>query len=222
MNQTEFFEPDQAAIERFLKHCRRTRYPAKVPVIRPGDPADTLYYIISGSVAVSLEDEDGNELVLAYLNPGDFIGEMGLFMEPRRRDALVRTRTECELAEVRYTKLRQLMDSELAEDIAALLFALGVHLSKRLLHTSRKVSRLAFMDVTGRVARTLLDLCSEPDAKEHPDGIQIRISRKEISRIVGCSREMAGRVLKGLEEEGLISTSGMTIVVHEAAADAHA
>lgn len=222
MIQPEFYEPDQQAIERFLKHCRRSRHPAKVPIIRPGDPADTLFYIISGSVAVSLEDEEGNELVLAYLNPGDFIGEMGLFMEPRRRDALVRTRTECELAEVRYTKLRQLMSSDLSEDIAALFFALGVQLSKRLLHTSRKVSRLAFMDVTGRVARTLLDLCTEPDAKAHPEGTQIRISRKEISRIVGCSREMAGRVLKGLEEEGLITSSGMTIIVHEAAAEAHA
>lgn len=222
MDRTRFYEPDEAAIERFLKHCRRTRHPAKVPVIRPGDPADTLYYIVDGSVAVSLEDEEGNELVLAYLNPGDFIGEMGLFMETRRRDALVRTRTECELAEIRYTKLRQLLDSELADDLSPLLFALGVQLSKRLLHTSRKVSRLAFMDVTGRVARTLLDLCQEPDAKEHPDGTQIRISRKEISRIVGCSREMAGRVLKGLEEEGLITTSGMTIIVHEAAAEAHA
>jgi len=222
MDKTRFYEPDESAIERFLKFCRRSKYPPRSPVIRPGDPADTLYLIISGSVAVSLEDEDGNELVLAYLNAGDFIGEMGLFMEPRRRDALVRSRTECELAEIKYSRLRQLMDSELQDDVAQLLFALGLQLAKRLLHTSRKVSRLAFMDVTGRVARTLLDLCNEPDAKQHPDGTQLRISRKEISRIVGCSREMAGRVLKGLEEEGLISTSGMTIIVHEAAAEAHA
>lgn len=222
MDDSLFYKPDEKAIERFLKHCRRTTLPARAIVIRPGDPADTLFYIVSGSVAVSLEDEDGNELVLAYLNAGDFIGEMGLFMEPRRRDAMVRARTQCELAEIRYTKLRQLLESELREDFSALLFALGVQLSKRLLHTSRKVSRLAFMDVTGRIARTLLDLCAEPDAKDHPDGKQLRISRKEISRIVGCSREMAGRVLKTLEEEGLISTSGMTIIVHEAAVEAHA
>lgn len=222
MDNTNFYEPDAGAIERFLKHCRRTNLPARAIVVRPGDPADTLYYIISGSVAISLEDEEGNDLVLAYLNEGDFIGEMGLFMEPRRRDAMVRTRTECELAEIKYARLRQLVASELSDDFSALLFALGVQLSKRLLHTSRKVSRLAFMDVTGRVARTLLDLCSEPDAKDHPEGKQLRISRKEISRIVGCSREMAGRVLKNLEEEGVITTSGMTIIVHKSAVEAHA
>ena len=82
-----------------------------------------------------------------------------------------------------------------------------------MLHTNRKVSRLAFMDVTSRVARTLMDLTQEPDAMSHPQGTQIRISRQEISRIVGCSREMVGRVLKQLEERGMITASGKTIVL---------
>jgi CRP/FNR family cyclic AMP-dependent transcriptional regulator len=47
----------------------------------------------------------------------------------------------------------------------------------------------------------------------HPDGTQIRVTRQEIGRLVGCSREMAGRALKTLEEQGLISVSGKTIVV---------
>jgi preprotein translocase subunit SecA len=64
-----------------------------------------------------------------------------------------------------------------------------------------------------RVAKTLIDLIDEPDAMTHPKGKQIRISRQEISRIVGCSREMVGRVLKQLEEQGMIEVSGKTIVV---------
>ena len=79
--------------------------------------------------------------------------------------------------------------------------------------TTRKVSDLAFLDVTGRVARTLLDLCKEPDAMTHPDGMQIKITRQEIGRIVGCSREMVGRVLKDLEERELVSVAGKTMVV---------
>ena len=72
---------------------------------------------------------------------------------------------------------------------------------------------LGVTDVTGRVAKTLIDLTDEPDAMTHPSGTQIRISRQEISRIVGCSREMVGRVLKQLEEQGMITVSGKTIVV---------
>lgn len=205
--------PQPEHVEKFLSMCHRRRYPSKSPIIRPGDVASTLYYIVDGSLAVMSEDEEGRELILAYVNAGDFIGEMGLFMEPDKREVLVRTRTPCELAEISYERLFQLFDGPLKDECPRILFAIGTQMTKRLLHTSRKVSRLAFMDVTSRVARTLIDLCSEPDAMSHPDGTQIRISRQEISRIVGCSREMVGRVLKQVEIDGKISVAGKTIVV---------
>jgi CRP/FNR family cyclic AMP-dependent transcriptional regulator len=83
----------------------------------------------------------------------------------------------------------------------------------RLRKISRKVSDLAFTDVKGRIARTLLDLCKEPDAITNPDGMMVKITRQELGRIVGCSREMVGRVLKDLEEDHLISVSGKSMVV---------
>ncbi|MEG7214794.1 helix-turn-helix domain-containing protein, partial [Pseudomonas aeruginosa] len=61
--------------------------------------------------------------------------------------------------------------------------------------------------------RYMLDLCQQPDAMTHPDGMQIKITRQEIGRIVGCSREMVGRVLKSLEEQGLVHVKGKTMVV---------
>lgn len=207
------FSVDNEALDRFLAQCHRKKYPNKTAIIRPGDLANTLFYIMDGSVTVSREDEEGRELILTYLNKGDFIGEMGIFVETDRREVMVRTRAPCELAEISYQKMEQLLETDLRDDCAKILYAIGAQLTQRLMNTSRKVSRLAFMDVTGRVARTLLDLCGEPDAMSHPDGTQIRISRQEISRIVGCSREMVGRVLKNLEEEGSIDVSGKTIVV---------
>jgi hypothetical protein len=48
----------------------------------------------------------------------------------------------------------------------------------------------------------------------HPEGTQIKVSRQELSRLVGCSREMAGRVLKVLEEQGLLTARGKTMVVY--------
>lgn len=196
------------SIDRFLEHCHRRKYPSKSVIIYAGDAPDVLYYIISGSVSVLIEDENGHEIVLAYLNKGDFFGEMGLFGENATRSAWVRARSECEVAEISYPKFRQL-----AHEDPDILFALSTQMAARLRTTSRKVSDLAFLDVTGRVARTLLDLCKQPDAMTHPDGMQIRITRQEIGRIVGCSREMVGRVLKSLEEQGLITARGKTIVV---------
>ena len=94
-----------------------------------------------------------------------------------------------------------------------MLYQLASQLADRLGKTTQKVGDLAFLDVTGRVAHTLLDLCKEPDAMTHPDGMQIKITRQEIGRIVGCSREMVGRVLKILANQGLVSVKGKTMVV---------
>ncbi len=200
-------------LRHFLSYCHRRRYQSKTDIIHPGDPADVLYYLIQGSVAILIEDEDGREIILTYLNKGEFIGEMGLFTPQARRSVLVRTRSECQLAEISYRRLEQLFEAELKDYTRDILYAMGAQLTQRLLHTSRKVGHLAFLDVTGRIAGTLLDLCQQPDAMTHPDGMQIRITRQEIGRIVGCSREMAGRVLKNLEEQGLIYVKGKTIVV---------
>lgn len=213
MSGPQYYPVNQTAIGRFLEHCHRHQFPAKSVIMRPGDPANSLYFVIEGSVAVSTEGEDGRELILSYLNPGDFIGEMGLFMEPKTREVIVRTRSRCELAEIPYARLRELLETDMKNDCADLLYAIGTKLTQRLLQTRRKVSHLAFLDTQGRIARALMELCNEPDALSHPEGTLIRITRQEISRIVGCSREMAGRVLKLLEEDGTIIASGKKIVV---------
>lgn len=195
-------------IENFLSHCNRRKYPAKSTIIYAGDASDVLYYVVSGTVTVMIEDEEGREMIITYLNEGDFFGEMGLFDETANRSAWIKAKTECEVAEISYQRFR-----ELAQVDAEILFAVSAQLAGRLRATTRKVGDLAFLDVTGRVAHTLLDLCKQPDAMTHPDGMQIKITRQEIGRIVGCSREMVGRVLKTLEDQGLVSVKGKTMVV---------
>ena len=195
-------------IEAFLAHCHRRRYPNKSVIIHGSDTPDSLYYITEGSVSVVSEDDDGNEMVLAYLNAGDFFGEMGLFTNDAQRSAWIRARGECEVAEIGYERFRQV-----ALEHPEIIFRLASQMALRLRRTSDMATRLAFMDVSGRVAGTLLDLCKQPDAMTHPDGMQIKITRQELGRIVGCSREMVGRVLKSLEAQGMITAKGKTIVV---------
>ena len=199
-------------LDKLLAHCHRRRYTAKSTIIYAGDRCETLFFIVKGSVTILIEDDDGREMIIAYLNSGDFFGEMGLFEKEgveKERSAWVRAKTECEVAELSYAKFRELTLQD--PDI---LFALGSQMAERLRNTTRKVGDLAFFDVTGRVARCLLDLCKQPDAMTHPDGMQIKITRQEIGRIVGCSREMVGRVLKDLEERSLVQVKGKTMVVY--------
>jgi CRP/FNR family transcriptional regulator, cyclic AMP receptor protein len=214
-----FLQLDRASLDRFLALCHLRKYPNRAVVLRPGDEANTLHYVISGSLMVTVEETDGREITLARLNPGEFIGEMGLFVAPQKRSVSVKARSPCELAESSYERLFQLLEGPLRSDSQRILFAIGAQLSQRLLQSRRKVRRLAFMDVITRVARTLVDLCAEPDAMSHPRGTQIKVSRVELSHMVGCSREVAGKALKQLEEQGLISASGKTIVIHQARPD---
>ncbi|MEB0043308.1 MULTISPECIES: cAMP-activated global transcriptional regulator CRP [unclassified Pseudomonas] len=198
-------------LDKLLAHCQRRRYAAKSNIICAGDRSDSLFFIIKGSVMIMIEDDEGREMIVAYLNAGDFLGELGLFDQVGHaieRSAGVRTKTECEVAEISYSKFR-----EVTQQDPDILYAIGGQMAERLRNTTRKVGDLAFLDVTGRVARSLLDLCKQPDAMTHPDGMQIKITRQEIGRIVGCSREMVGRVLKALQEQNLVNVKGKTMVV---------
>lgn len=199
---------ENPTLARFLERCHRRHYPAGVTIIYQGDRPDTLFHVLSGSVAVLQEDEEGHSLVLAYLNRGDFFGELGLFQQEAGRSAWIRTRSECELAEMSYAQFRKL-----GREDPEILFLLASQMAVRLRATSHKAGDLAFLDVSGRVARTLLELAAQPDATTHPDGMQVRITRQELGRIVGCSREMVGRVLKEMALQGLIATEGRAIVV---------
>lgn len=202
-------------LDMFLRSSHRRQYPAKATIIRHGDVPETLYYIIDGSVSVVAEGTEGNggrEIVLDYLHPTDFFGEIGLFDPNAMRSAWIVSRTKCEVAEMNYDQFRRL-----AADHPELLYKLTSQMASRLQKTSSKVGNMVFLDVKQRVATTLRDLAHMPDAITHPDGMQIRITRQEIARIVGCSREMVGRVLKELEHpesgEPIIHARGKTMVI---------
>ncbi len=192
----------------FLKYCHRKSYAAKSSIIHAGDESKSLFYLIEGSASVVIEDENNHEIIVAYLNVGDFFGEMGLFDENANRTALVRAKTKCIVAEISYKKFKIVI-----KNFPDLMFSITSQIAQRLINTTAKVRDLAFMDVSGRIVSTLLLLSKEPDAMTHPQGIQIKVTRQELAQLVGCTREVAGRVLKNLEKQGLVSAKGKTIVL---------
>lgn len=200
------------SLEHLLKFSHRKSYTAKQVIIHEGDVSSSLYYIIEGSVSVQAENKSGEEIILARLNQGDFFGEAGLFDfnegEECKRTARVIARTGSVIAEISYTQFKKIVSED-----PAVMFLLTGQIFNRLRKTSQKVRDLIFLDVKGRIAHCLLELCEQPDAITHPDGMQIQITRQDLGKMVGCSREMAGRVLKELEEEKLITAHGKTVVV---------
>lgn len=199
-------------VEDFLRFCEVREYPNRTTILREGEQSDKLYLILDGSVSVMVEDEqdEDHKMVVSYLNLGDFFGEMGLFDTEEARSAEVITREASQIAEVSYERFMKIK-----AQFPDILFGIATQMATRLRKTTFKLKNLAFVDVSGRIAHTLMDLSKQPDAMTHPDGMQIKITRQELGKIAGCSREMAGRVLKALEQEGLVSVSGKTIVVYD-------
>ncbi len=200
------------SLERLLRFSHRKSYNAKETIIHEGDVSNSLYYIIEGSVSVLTESESGEEIILATLNKDDFFGEAGLFEfesgDEAKRTARVVAREDSDISEISYSQFKQIVGGD-----PSVMFLLTSQIFNRLKRTSQKVRNLIFLDVKGRIAHCLLELSAEPDAITHPDGMQIKITRQDIAKMVGCSREMAGRVLKDLEEEGLITARGKKIVI---------
>ncbi|MEO5572951.1 MAG: cyclic nucleotide-binding domain-containing protein [Gammaproteobacteria bacterium] len=211
-----------ASLTRLLSYCERKRYAAKSVIIKPGTPANLLYYLVDGTAAVSVESADGREIVLAHLSAGDFLGEAGLFLDQKTRGVWVRARYSCELAEISYQKLRQLAVTELSVVYADILFVLAAQMAQRLRTAGRKVSDLAFLDVGGRVLNALQDISNTAGAIVHPNGRQISITHQELGRIAGCSREMVSRVLKDLQAQQLIQVKGKAILVLHSGGAKHA
>jgi len=196
------------AVQAFIAQAHKRTLPPKHTVIHAGDEPTSLYLILEGSVSILIEDEDGREMVLAYLNAGQFFGEMCLFPDQPRRSAIVRTRVPTLVAEIGYHAFGAFMAQH-----PAIMYEVAGQLAVRLRDTSRRLGDLAFLDVAGRLAHALLELCRQPDAVAHPRGTMVRCSRQELARIIGCSREMAGRVLKRLEEDGTLLAQGRSILV---------
>ena len=200
------------SLEHLLKFSHRKSYNAKNVIIHEGDVSSSLYYIIEGSVSVLAESKSGEEIILAQLNRGDFFGEAGLFElevnDKGKRTARIVSRSNSVIAEISYVQFKQIVSED-----PAVMFLLTGQIFNRLRKTSQKVRDLIFLDVKGRIAHCLLELSTEPDAMTHPDGMQIKITRQDLAKMVGCSREVAGRVIKELKNEGLITAHGKTIVV---------
>ncbi len=202
-------KPQMDHITEFLSHCKIQSYGKKSIIFKEGDAANTLYYILNGSVGVTLEDENEQEIVIAYLNKGEFIGEMNLFDFNESRSATVIAREETTLAKISYAEFSDYSISH--PKITALVTQ---QMAKRLRNATKKIADLSFLDATGRIVSALLDLSKDPSSISHLGGMQLTITRQELGKLTNCSREMVGRVLKDIEKQGLIEVSGKTVIVY--------
>ena len=177
-------------------------------IVEQGKKSNALFILLNGRARVVTADSRGREVILATLQPGDHICEMSL-IDNEPHSATVRAEVQTDVL-----MLGRIEFARCLPENSSMAYAVMRGLVQRLRHADRKIESLALMDVYGRVARALLEFATETGDGEML--IREKISRQDIAKMVGASREMVSRVMKDLEERGFIQTQeNGSIVVKE-------
>jgi CRP/FNR family cyclic AMP-dependent transcriptional regulator len=198
---SSFSDQQIAALASWIQ---RRSYPRGAAILRAGEETDALYIILSGRVKVLIPDEEGHEVILTMLEAQDFVGEMGL-LDGLPSSATVETLEPCEMLRLPRTAFNALLENN--SEVAMLVLR---NVVRRLRDADRKIESLALIDVYGRVARLIIDMAEEVDGRWI---VPRAPAKQEIARMIGASREMVSRVVKDLQEKGLIRTEKRKIFI---------
>ena len=167
-------------------------------IVEQGKKSNALFIILTGRARVITTDARGREVILATLALSDYIGEMSL-IDNEPHSASVRAELQTDVLMLGRVEFARCLPEN-----TSMAYAVMKGLVQRLRHADRKIESLALMDVYGRVARALIE-ASHTDA-EGLVVIRDKVSRQDLAKMVGASREMVSRVMKDLEERGYIET----------------
>ena len=176
----------------------KRRYKRGEAIVEQGKQSNALVIILTGRARVVITDARGGEVILATLHPGDYMGEMSL-IDNEPHSATVRTEAQTDVLVVGRSEFARCLPES-----SSMAYAVMKGLVQRLRQADRKIESLALMDVYGRVARSLLE--SAVADREGNLVIRDKVSRQDLAKTVGASREMVSRVMKDLEERGFIET----------------
>lgn len=188
--------------------CRERRFPADTTILNQTDEGFDLYLILSGRVKVTLMNEDGREVVLDTLADGDFFGELSV-LDNKPRSASITTLTDATMLILTQESLFATIKKH--PDIAINLLSV---MAKRLRKADEIIESLAFLDVAGRVAKTLLEL-AQTQGEKMPDG-RIRMqtpTHQAIANRIGSSREAVTKAFRPLIDSGFITLQGKDVIL---------
>ena len=184
----------------------KRRFKRGEALVEQGQKSNALFILLTGRARVVTSDSRGREVILATLAQGDYLGEMSI-IDNEPHSATVRAEVQTDVLMLGRAEFARCLTEN-----ASMSLVVMRGLVKRLRHADRKIESLALLDVYGRVAHALLDF-AVADAQGQLL-VKDKISRQDLAKMVGASREMVSRVMKDLEERGFIEAlpNGATLL----------
>jgi CRP/FNR family transcriptional regulator, cyclic AMP receptor protein len=199
---------DRGELQRLAALTRERQYSKGSVILFENDPGDALYIVRQGRVKVVLVGEDGREVILGVLGPGEYFGELSLIDE-QPRSAHVIAMDDAVLLALRSDDFRRRVEAT-----PAMAWSMLLELSRRLRRADGKIGALALLDVPGRIARLLLDAAAEAGG----DRLAKPLTHQTIAQMIGASRETVSRAMVEFQEAGWITVERRTIQLTDRAA----
>lgn len=179
----------------------RKQFPANTPLMLAEQAGEVVYFILSGTVKIHLEQADGSEVIISILGRGEMVGEMSALGWASRSASVITLETSALLWLDRATFQRCLLT------MPVLSFNLASMLATRLRHANEKIQALATQAVETRIARQILHFAEQYGQKQENGDVLIllRLTQSDLAAMTGCSREHVNKVIVSYKERGYLS-----------------
>jgi CRP/FNR family transcriptional regulator, cyclic AMP receptor protein len=198
-----FGQLDADSLNRLQSYSHTKSIRAGTTIFERGDPGTSLFAVCRGTVKISNQSIDGKDAVFNLIFPGGIFGEIAL-LDGRPRTADAHAATDCELMLIDRRDFVPLVSQH--PEIALKLIEI---LCGRIRRTSEQVEDATFLDLPGRLAKTLLWLSAEAPTSQ----TKLSITQREIGQIIGMSRESTNKQLREWEEKKWVRLERGGVVV---------
>jgi len=203
-----FSQLNEDDLEKIRDLCVTLHYVKDQIILIEEEEGNTLFLIQKGRVKVSRISDDGREVILSILEPGDFFGELSL-IDGKARSASVTAIEDSEALVLRRGDFLGLL-----EDYPQISISLMKELAARIRKSDTQIKSLSLQDAMGRVASSLIMLADDHGRVRKDQVIIPRIPlQQDLANMAGTSRETISRVFRILEDEQLIERSGRKITI---------
>ncbi len=201
-----FSDMSSEEMESLAQKTRMESVSKKTPIFFPGDPSQQVYLLKEGRVKISRISEEGREVTIALLEPGEIFGELEVLGDAPR-DTLAEALDDSKVCVVGKDLFLDMVSQK-----PQFSFRLTKLIGFRMRKIENRVEDLVFKDVPARLADLLLDL-AEDYGKKTPEGIflQIKLTHQEMANLIGSIRETVSAVLGDFKRDGWIAFEGRQI-----------
>jgi CRP-like cAMP-binding protein len=204
-NHPLFSDLPPAVIAHLASYMKTRKVARGATIFAKGDPGTGLMGVLTGTVKVSVASADGKDIVLNVFREGEIFGEIALLDgRPRTADAVAMS--DCELAMIERRDFVPFLKDR--PDVTLKFIEI---LCSRLRRTSEQVQDVTFLNLPARLAKALLQLTNSADGNVPRQ--KIGITQRELSQMIGRSRESTNKQLRAWAKRGWIKLERGGLVV---------